>query len=255
MPFLTRIFMVFTLVAGLAAIGIEMLIVKPAKLKLQADLNSMREVAAQEKSDKESQQKAKEEALDQLKNKEQMLKEAATESERIKSALASASSKAKEAEQRLAEVSTEVKTLKSEIEKYTTSLPKGMTIEQVRTKLSDMQEELTTLDQERNILNEQLIKLDVENKKLHEQAQLRREGKMPPGLTGHVLAVNRDWNFVVLDIGGNQGVIENVPMIVYRDRVLVGKVKITSVEPSISIADILTDWKQQNIQEGDTVIF
>ena len=60
---------------------------------------------------------------------------------------------------------------------------------------------------------------------------------------------------MVLDIGSNDGVVENASMIIYRDGKLVGKLKVTSVEPSIAIADILADWQQTPPLEGDTVTF
>ena len=97
--------------------------------------------------------------------------------------------------------------------------------------------------------------MEAEAKELREKLERRKEGKMPPGLTGHVLAINSDYNFVVIDVGENQGVVSSAQMIVYRDGVLLGKIKITSVEPSISVGDILPEWKKGEIQEGDTVIF
>jgi hypothetical protein len=111
------------------------------------------------------------------------------------------------------------------------------------------------LDQEKKILSEQLAKLTAEKKKLQDYIQNKKDGVMPAGLTGHILAINRDWNFVVLDIGQQQGVIEKLPMMVHRGGNLIGKVMITSVEPSIAIADVMPDWKKEEFQEGDLVSF
>ncbi len=78
-----------------------------------------------------------------------------------------------------------------------------------------------------------------------------------PGLTGRVLAVDRNWNFVVLSLGDRNGVNSNTTMVVRRGESLVGRVRITSVEPSQSIADIVPNSVPPgvSVEAGDTVIF
>jgi len=81
--------------------------------------------------------------------------------------------------------------------------------------------------------------------------------KMRDGIEGRVLAVNPAWNFVVLNLGDKQGVVNNAELLVKRGRQLVGKVRITSVEPSTSIADIVVNSVPSGtvISPGDNVIF
>lgn len=81
------------------------------------------------------------------------------------------------------------------------------------------------------------------------------EVPMPTGLKGKIVAVDPKFDFVVLDIGGNQGVAEGGKMLVNRDGKLVAKVRITRVEPNRSIANIMPDWKQEEVLEGDQVIY
>lgn len=82
-------------------------------------------------------------------------------------------------------------------------------------------------------------------------------GVTKPGLTGRVLAVDRNWNFVVLSLGDRNGVNSNTTMVVRRGESLVGRVRITSVEPSQSIADIVPNSVPPgvSVEAGDTVIF
>ncbi len=77
------------------------------------------------------------------------------------------------------------------------------------------------------------------------------------GLRGQVLAVDRNWNFVVVNLGNRSGVVGNATMIVQRGASMVGRVRITSVEPSQSIADIIPNSVPAGIsvQPGDTVVF
>jgi cell shape-determining protein MreC len=76
-------------------------------------------------------------------------------------------------------------------------------------------------------------------------------------LTGRVLAVNQAWNFVVLNIGNRNGIESNSEFLVKRGTTFIGKVRITTVEPANSIADIVPSSLKQglSIQPGDDVIF
>ncbi len=77
----------------------------------------------------------------------------------------------------------------------------------------------------------------------------------PPGLSGQLLVVNPDWNFVVMNVGSEDGLSLNTEMLVHRDDVLVGRVRVSSVRKQYAVADILEDWKQFPLQEGDHVLF
>ena len=91
-----------------------------------------------------------------------------------------------------------------------------------------------------------------------EQYKIRKEKEiMRIGVGGRILAVNGGWNFVVISIGDKQGAVMNATMLVVRDDVPIGKVRITSVEPTSSIADILPGSLARGvtIQPGDRVIF
>jgi len=81
--------------------------------------------------------------------------------------------------------------------------------------------------------------------------------KMRDGLEGRVLAVNPAWNFVVLSIGDRNGVVNNAEMLLKRGNQYLGKVRVTSVEPSTSIADIVANSLPSgvSVQPGDSVIF
>ncbi len=89
------------------------------------------------------------------------------------------------------------------------------------------------------------------------QIQNRETMASMNGLRGQVLAVDRNWNFVVLNLGNRNGVVGNATMIVQRGSNLVGRIRITSVEPSQSIADIIPNSVPSGIsvQPGDMVVF
>jgi DNA-binding transcriptional MerR regulator len=82
-----------------------------------------------------------------------------------------------------------------------------------------------------------------------------REVPLPPGTKGKIVAVDPKYDFVVLDIGSNQGLIPDAKMLVNRDGKLIAKVKITRVEPNRAIANVMPEWKQEDIVEGDQVVY
>lgn len=254
MVLLTRIFLIGTILAGLAAIwaGLQ-LKSKRAELQTSLEKQTAETNAAQQRAAAEEQ--AKQAALTKIQAQTKEIAEVKEAADKVRNDLSSLQSKSAETEKKLQSVQQDLTEKQAEIEKYTKALPEGMTIEQVKGKLEELQNERATLDQEKTVLKDQMTKLDGEKKKLEDQLKRRAEGKMPPGLTGHIMAVNSDWNFVVLDIGADDGVVENAAMIVYRDGKLIGKIKITAVEPSIAIGDILPDWQQETPLEGDTAIF
>jgi hypothetical protein len=78
---------------------------------------------------------------------------------------------------------------------------------------------------------------------------------LPTGLKGRVLAVDPKFDFVVLDIGDDQGVKERGEMMVSRQGKLIGKIRISSVQKDRSVASIIPAWKRGDVREGDQVIY
>jgi len=71
------------------------------------------------------------------------------------------------------------------------------------------------------------------------------------------MAVNSGWGFCVLNIGDNQGAAANRVLVVARNGRGIGRVRITSVEATQSVADILpsTFLRGMYVQPGDSVIY
>jgi hypothetical protein len=78
---------------------------------------------------------------------------------------------------------------------------------------------------------------------------------LPAGLRGKVLAVDPKFNFVVLNIGEDQGAKERGVMMVDRDGKLLGKVRIKSVTKDRCVANLLPNWQRGEIIEGDEVLY
>jgi hypothetical protein len=99
----------------------------------------------------------------------------------------------------------------------------------------------------------------TETRKRRETASVQRESSSShrAGVHGAVLAYNQAYNFVVLNLGARNGVEPNSEMLVLRDGTLIGKIRISSVEPATAIGDIMTNSLARGVQvqPGDSVIY
>jgi len=77
----------------------------------------------------------------------------------------------------------------------------------------------------------------------------------PAGLKGKVVAVDPKYDFVVLNIGEDHGVLPKGIMMIARDGRLIGKVQIVSVANTQSIANIMPAWRRGDVMEGDEVLY
>ncbi len=116
---------------------------------------------------------------------------------------------------------------------------------------------LAELEAMNSSLQAKLTDADSQLTSLKKREDDRAALKMREGLEGRVLAVNPAWNFVVLSIGDRNGVVNNAELLLKRGTQYLGKVRVTSVEPSTSIADIVANSLPAgvSVQPGDSVIF
>ncbi|HMO49490.1 MAG TPA: hypothetical protein PKE26_03790 [Kiritimatiellia bacterium] len=107
--------------------------------------------------------------------------------------------------------------------------------------LRDAQDKILTLEQTINLMDLELGQ--------------GRTRAVPKGLTGRILHVNKDWNFVVIDLGSDDGLVPQAEMLIHRKDALVGKVTISGLSRNMSIAELQADWAQATVKEGDNVVF
>jgi peptidoglycan hydrolase CwlO-like protein len=131
----------------------------------------------------------------------------------------------------------------------------------LRAQVDDLRRQLDSAEKENALLSEKLQDAQ-EHASQPKQAKRRREtpretGPRRTGLRGTVLAANQAYNFVVLNLGARQGVEPNAELLVLRDGTLIGKIRISSVEPATAIGDIITSSLARGVQvqPGDNVIY
>jgi len=77
---------------------------------------------------------------------------------------------------------------------------------------------------------------------------------LPATLKGKILVCDPKWNFVILNVGGDQGVLEYGELLVNRNGKLVAKIKVSSVQKDRCVANIVPGWQIGELIEGDQVI-
>jgi hypothetical protein len=170
--------------------------------------------------------------------------------------LSTANSKLKEATDAAAAKDAQLATLQGDFDAYKTAHPEnGPTV--APTENGGVDPRIAELEALVTSLQDKLKSNEAELKTLRDKEARVAKHMMQEGLEGRVLAVNPAWNFVVLSIGDRQGVVNNAEMLLKRGGQYLGKVRITSVEPSTSIADIVANTLPSGVavQPGDSVIF
>ena len=226
------------------------------------------EVSAERDSTKQSLAQ-KEQALAQVTEEKTKLDEQiasiAASGDQEKAALASATAAREQATKDLAasqaalvQKESEVAQLRTELDAKNKELAEKTTEQDPAT---DPSAELKTqLAENQQLLSAAQAKLNqaqAELSDLRAKEQQRTRRAMRDGLEGRILAVNPAYNFVVLSLGDRNGVVSNSEMLIKRGNQFLGKVRVTSVEPSTSIADIVANSVPRGlaIQPGDHVIY
>jgi Chromosome segregation ATPases len=128
---------------------------------------------------------------------------------------------------------------------------------ELQAQLEDARHQLDSAEKEKAFLSEKLQAVQQRPTQPSEEKKRRETSLRRTGVRGTVLAVNQAYNFVVLNLGARQGVEPNSEMLVLREGTLIGKIRISSVEPATAIGDIITSSLARGVQvqTGDTVIY
>lgn len=117
-------------------------------------------------------------------------------------------------------------------------------IKSLQTALSEQQVVNRSLDQKVTRLQSELDVFTKPDKHVELRADLK----------GKVLVSDPKWNFVVLNVGEEQGVLKYGELLVNRNGKLVAKVKVSTVQKDRSVANVMPGWQLGEVMEGDMVI-
>ena len=124
---------------------------------------------------------------------------------------------------------------------------------ELQAQLEDARKQLENAEREKSLLSEKF----QNNVARGPETAVKREPAFHGSIRGTVLAFNPAYNFVVLNLGTRNGVEANAEMLVLREGSVIGKIRISSVEPATAIGDIMSSSLARGVQvqPGDTVIY
>jgi hypothetical protein len=248
---LIRIALIVAILAGAAVGTLNFVKVKEKITKLQADL----------KEQTEGRQRAETELA--AKNKE--LTKTKTELTQTKTALETTTADLAAAKKDLDKATTELTSTKTQLEKTADELKDTQQQLSAYKATGYNPEQILTFGNQIKKAQEALAASEVENRLLvREVKNLKNELAryqpdpppvfLPAKLTGKVLVADPKWNFVVLNVGADQGVLKYGELLVNRNGSLVAKVRVTSVQNDQCVANVMPGWQLGEVLEGDQVI-
>ncbi|HUB87970.1 MAG TPA: hypothetical protein VMB22_08775 [Verrucomicrobiae bacterium] len=188
--------------------------------------------------------------VSQLNQTKQDLADANSKREAAEQAEAVAEKKADDLSGQLNDANKQLNDAQTKLAQYEAT---GLTPDQV-TKLNDVvkadEKAVAALNDENTVLTREVEHLKTE---LAYYQGTNQDILLPADLEGQVLVVDPKWDFVVLNIGDDQGVIQDGQLLVSREGKLVAKVVVRSVDKDHCIANIMPGWKLGPVIEGDIV--
>jgi hypothetical protein len=213
---------------------------------------------------RDSEKDAKNVALTQLSNTNKILvktradlaqtqQELADTKSNLDKAVAKADAQSKRADDlqdKLAKASADLQDTKDKLTEYEVSGLKPEQVVRLKQDLIDSQKQIVAMTGERDLWQRRYAATYA---RLQKYEGVENFVKLKPDLKGNVVVVDPKWDFVVLNIGEDQGAVQEGELLVSRDGKLVAKVVITSVQKGRCIANILPGWKLGEVIEGDVV--
>jgi Skp family chaperone for outer membrane proteins len=248
---LLRVFLILAILAGIGTVAVTQFMVRPHVQGIigERDTNKQhwdQELARANKLNKE------------LKTTQETLATTEKSLEETKTSLVAMTSRATEQERRANGLQQTLDTTKRDLTTAQQDLSAwkalGIPVEQVSQIIVSEKRfrELTEIQKQ-----EQLVLLKEVTRLSNMIADYTNQEDLPvpmPGAKGSVVAVDPKWNFVVLDVGESGGARQRGIFLVSRNGKLVGKVRVTNVQPNRSIANVVPGWQLDEILEGDQVV-
>ncbi len=165
----------------------------------------------------------------------------------------------KQLEAKLQDKENEISALQRQIEEKQpfSANPGAPTVIELQAQLDDARQQLDSAEREKSLLSEKMQAIKERSAQLEDEKKRRAVVRRNVGVRGTILAVNQAYNFVVLNLGGRNGVEPHSEMLIVRDGTYIGKIRISSVEPATAIGDIITSTLARGVrvQPGDIVIY
>jgi len=247
---LIRISLIVAIIAGLAVSGLNFLKVKEKITTIQQQREDEKSAKVQAQTELASTKKDLEKTSADLKTTKANLETATAEREKAVSDLAAATKRNTALTEERDKIRTERNEAQADLEAYKLTGLKPEQILAMNKQYKDLQAALDASTDEKKLLGQKITRLQTE---LDRYVNPEKPVFLPASLTGKVLVTDPKWNFVVLNIGLDQGVKEYGELLVNRNGKLVAKVIIRSAQKDRCIANVMPGWQLGEVMEGDQV--
>jgi HAMP domain-containing protein len=247
---LLRISLIVAILAGLGAGVVSYLEVTDNIPKLTQQRDTEKDGRVKAETELASTQKTLKKTQTELAQTVQELTDTKGERDKAVAQAEAQTTRANELSDKLTKATKERDDAQNEVAAYKAS---GLTPDQVvklNKNLKDAYAEIEVANGEKKILLQKVAKLQGE---LDRIVGTNRYVLLRPDLHGKVTAVDPKWDFVVVNVGEDQGVLNDGELLVSRQGKLVGKVIVRSVQKNHSVANLVPGWKLGEIIEGDEI--
>ena len=247
---LIRISLIVAIVAGLLAGALNIVKVRDKISTLITQRDDFHSERDQARTELASTKKDLAKTKDDLTQTQQQLADANTQREKAVADAKTQTKRADDLADKLTKTTQERDTAQARVAAFEAT---GLTPEQVGSlnkSLKFTQNELEAVKEENGVLQRTVSRLTAQ---INELIGTNYVVTLRADLRGKIVAVDPKWDFVVLNIGGDQGVLNDGEMLVSRDGKLVAKVIVRSVQKDRSIANVVPGWQLGDVIEGDEV--
>ncbi|MCD6051833.1 MAG: hypothetical protein K0Q55_3242 [Verrucomicrobia bacterium] len=249
-----KILLILALLTGGGSIAVSHFMVKPRIEKAEKEAKDNLQKFNAETA-------AKNRVQGELNETKQTLETTKSELETTKTALAGKTKEAEDAtalaNQRQGEVTkanAEVARVVKESEGFFALKMTIAQIEKLREDLPKVTKERDVFTAENKVLQTRVNGLVNKLRELDKNSLIAPPVRLPAGLSGKIISVDPRYEFVIINVGGKQGALVDGEMVITRNGEMVGKLRISTVEPDYSVANIILSWKKKDAVEGDTVL-
>jgi flagellar biosynthesis chaperone FliJ len=247
---LTRISLIVAIAAALAVGVVNIVLVKDKINTLVTDRNTQRDGRITAEGERDKTKKELATTKKDLAQSQQDLAEAKTEREKAVVAAAAAAKKADELTEKIAKTTQERDQAQTELAAYKATGVSADQVGKLNRAIKDLQETIDIANEEKLVLQRAKSRVEA---RLAMYEGTNQVVVLRADLRGKILVVDPKWDFVVLNIGQDQGVIDNGELLVSRQGKLVAKIVVRSMEKDRCIANIMPGWKLGEVIEGDEV--
>ena len=248
---LIRISLIVAIIAGLAVGGLNFVKVKEKITTLQANLKEQTDGRQKAETELASTKKDLTKRTAELKQTKTELEATTAAKEKADADLAAQTKRADKLTEDLTKTRQERDTAQQDLAAYKVTGVTPQQIVHMTKEFKGLQDNIAAAETENKVFMQKVKKLETELAVFKDKDFFV---PLPAGLKGKVLVADPKWNFVVLNVGENQGILEYGELLVNRDGKLVGKVVVRSVQKDRSIANVLPGWELGEVMEGDQVI-